>query len=261
MIIGLSGKKQHGKDTVADIIHYLIYHSKCNLSVKESWSYKEYRKHLVGSYESYQLSGWSTVKFATKLKQIAALLIGCTVEQLENNDFKEKELDPLWECWIIPTNGKFPRLFPIESDIEWISKGEKYFKRQMTPRMLLQLLGTDCGRDIIHPNIWVNALMSEYKDQFGPSAKAGGFQTSDIRNHGLPKWIITDVRFPNEVLAIANTGGIMIRVERPSVVSTDTHPSETALDNHRFDYTITNDGTIDQLIEAVRQVLIDAKII
>ena len=33
---------------------------------------------------------------------------------------------------------------------------------KLTPRKLLQLLGTDCGRDIIHPNIWVNALFADY---------------------------------------------------------------------------------------------------
>ena len=29
-------------------------------------------------------------------------------------------------------------------------------------RELLQILGTDCGRNIIHPNCWVNALFSNY---------------------------------------------------------------------------------------------------
>jgi hypothetical protein len=26
----------------------------------------------------------------------------------------------------------------------------------------MQLIGTDCGRDIIHPNIWLNATMEKY---------------------------------------------------------------------------------------------------
>ena len=35
-------------------------------------------------------------------------------------------------------------------------------KIKLTPRLILQLLGTDCGRDIIHPNIWVNSTMMAY---------------------------------------------------------------------------------------------------
>ena len=39
------------------------------------------------------------------------------------------------------------------------------------------------------------------------------------------------------------------------------HPSETALDNHSFDYTIDNNGTIEELIEKVREILIKEKVI
>ena len=39
------------------------------------------------------------------------------------------------------------------------------------------------------------------------------------------------------------------------------HPSETALDNHPFDYTIDNNGTIEELIEKVREILIKEKLI
>jgi hypothetical protein len=39
------------------------------------------------------------------------------------------------------------------------------YKRTLTPRRMLQLLGTDCGRNIIHPNIWVNATMVDYKEK------------------------------------------------------------------------------------------------
>ena len=38
------------------------------------------------------------------------------------------------------------------------------------------------------------------------------------------------------------------------------HESEIALDNAEFDYTIENDGTIEDLIEKVKQILIKEKI-
>jgi hypothetical protein len=43
----------------------------------------------------------------------------------------------------------------------------------------MQLIGTDCGRDIIHPNIWLNATMEKYVP-------------------GKSNWVLTDTRFPNE---------------------------------------------------------------
>jgi hypothetical protein len=39
------------------------------------------------------------------------------------------------------------------------------------------------------------------------------------------------------------------------------HESETALDNAKFDYEIINDGTIEELIEKVKEILIKEKII
>jgi hypothetical protein len=91
-----------------------------------------------------------------------------------------------------------------------------------------------------------------------------------------PNWIITDMRFPNEMDAIKERGGITIRVVSPFIRFSDgsyrakskmmgdfdnEHPSETALDNAKFDYEIINDGTIEDLIEKVREILTKEKII
>ena len=39
------------------------------------------------------------------------------------------------------------------------------------------------------------------------------------------------------------------------------HKSETALDNAEFDYEIINDGTISELIDKIRNILIENKLI
>ena len=115
-----------------------------------------------------------------------------------------------------------------ERSINW----QTAYKRILTPRLLLQLLGTECGRNIIHPNIWVNSLISEYKSINNRGQKP----KDDIFT--FPNWIITDMRFPNELEAIKNRGGISIRVFRniddidkdrnPRVYTEPEHPSETA---------------------------------
>ena len=125
------------------------------------------------------------------------------------------------------------------------------FNELMSVRELLQKLGTEAIRDGLHPNAWVNALMCEYKrpkmSEYNPS-----------------NWIITDVRFPNELEAIEDVKGLTLKVIRPVKKSKTTarlHPSETSLDKARFNYTIFNDGSIEDLIEKVRQILITEKII
>jgi hypothetical protein len=99
-------------------------------------------------------------------------------------------------------------------------------------RQVLQWVGTEAMRNCLHTNVWVNALFSEYK--MG-------------ENGEYPNWIITDVRFPNEAEAIRDRGGVVIRVNRPSIISQSNHPSEISLDHYDFDYVIENDGGLHQL--------------
>lgn len=79
-----------------------------------------------------------------------------------------------------------------------------------------------------------------------------------------PNWIITDMRFPNEMKAVVERKGITIRVTRPVKKSETTprlHPSETSLDSAEFNYEIVNDGTIEDLVEKVKEILTKSGII
>ena len=172
-LIGISGKIGSGKDTVGKILQYLSAGnelSKTTPDLVADWEYDWYAGTKMGNYQ--------IKKYADKLKDIVCMLIGCTREQLEDREFKEKELGEEWRVhynWHYklksdsnPT-GRAGKLFFTreESDLEMLSvtyNGLAHGTYLLTPRLLLQLLGTDCGRDIIHPNIWVNALFADYKD-------------------------------------------------------------------------------------------------
>lgn len=279
-IIGVSGKISSGKDTIGKIIQYLTSES------KDIMSYEEYQ--ISQSQFGYDPK-WEIRKFADKLKDIVCLLIGCTREQLEDQDFKNTPLGEHWGAYEITSNHaswiniEAKRVFyTIKDAYVWIDTlvhienprlhfGVKEIR--LTPRLLLQLIGTECGRNIIHPNIWINALFAEYKP-------IRGFHERDKSKYdSYPNWIITDTRFPNELEAIKTREGISIRVNRKKVESViemmkpysdflnygiplpEEHPSETSLDNAEFDYVIDNDGTIEELIEKVKEFLITFKII
>lgn len=274
MIIGLSGKKQSGKDTVAMIIEFITDQYKLHGQILQTFDkFKAYwATQVLLAKDGYQ-AHWQKKQFADKLKEIVALLLGCPIEQLEDNSFKEKELGEEWRVWYwtyykMSNNnnpeGKISAVFYNEEQAKLASSvGYSILKvfpeailksKLLTPRLLLQLLGTDCGRIIIHPNIWVNATIADYK-----AISIG--KEGDIIDY--PDWIITDVRFPNEIKAIEDKGGIVVRIDRYDLIYTtaDNHPSETALDNHAFDIVITNSGSLDDLVEAVKNVLITIKII
>jgi hypothetical protein len=104
----------------------------------------------------------------------------------------------------------------------------------MTLRELLVLIGQDM-RDRLHPDVWVNALFADFDDR---------------RN-----WIVPDVRYSNEMKAIKDRGGIVIRVDRPAISYVD-HPSETELDSAEFDLRISNTGTRRELFSKAFEFLI-----
>jgi hypothetical protein len=70
---------------------------------------------------------------------------------------------------------------------------------------------------------------------------------SQIKDPQDGRYVITDVRFPNEAAALSAQGGQLWRIERPGVDAVNDHISETALDAWIFDETIVNDGSIEDL--------------
>ena len=137
---------------------------------------------------------------------------------MEDRDFKDRELGEEWWYYILEKGYAEERKTFMVSYKEKTSNPLAYPYVELdfiklTPRKLLQLLGTEAGRHIIHPDIWVNALFADY-GPVGDNLLEG--EVRKVREEDLvyPSWIITDVRFPNEVKAIEDRGGIVIRVDR-----------------------------------------------
>ena len=162
-------------------------------------------------------SGWEVKKWAGKLKDVANLLTGIPIKDFEDQEFKKTNLGPEWN---------------------------NYVNTPMTVRDFLQKLGTEGLRDGLHVNTWVNALMADYKCVPADQAPGGW---------DCPNWIITDTRFPNEASAIKDKGGILLKVTRPGVGPINDHPSETALNQWNFDYEIQNNGSLQDLINSVKE--------
>lgn len=249
-LLGISGKKQHGKDTVCQMIQYFAGQH------NEEGSFEEYRKFIKENLAEtlsapFAWNGnWKRKLFADKLKDIVCLLIGCTREQLEDDVFKNTPLGPEWNrlvCKYSYDGRRYSAYFnDMNEAIKFLQEenayGAEYIMETITPRIMLQKIGTEGLRDLIHPNVHVNALFADVDKELATMSYGGV--------------IITDVRFPNELEAIDQRGGLIIRVENPRKVSTDTHPSEISLDNfENFDYHILNDSTLDNLQLKVKNMM------
>ena len=105
----------------------------------------------------------------------------------------------------------------------------------MTPRQMLQLIGTDALRKVVHDSFWVIPMKRKLKEH--------------IRNERHV--VISDVRFMNEINLIKEIGGKVVKVVRhnPDKISGfEKHSSETELENFSdWDYVLENNGTLEEL--------------
>lgn len=162
--------------------------------------------HLVTEHNFIEYS------FAQPLKDALCALLGITPERLEL--LKRSEL---------PVMG--PR-------------GDQQFP---PVRRLLQTLGTEWGRQIVHPELWL-ALAEQRLDAIA------AWDT-------LPRSIvISDVRFETEAAFIRRRGGVVIHIQRHHQGGSD-HISERPLVHAYHDYMLANQGTPAQLQHGVDALL------
>jgi hypothetical protein len=181
--------------------------------------------------------GFVKDSFAKPLKDACSVMFGWPREMLEG----DTEVSRKWR---------------EEPDAYWSEK----FGKEFSPRLALQLMGTEAGRNVFHKDIWVISLLNRSKGK-------------DV--------VVTDVRFQNEIKFIQDNGGIVIRVKRGdepvwyqdalnvkagtknmsyslsknNLKQLGIHQSETDWIGSDFDYVIENNGTINDLGNKVNELL------
>lgn len=97
-----------------------------------------------------------------------------------------------------------------------------------SPRQLMQTLGTEWGRELVHENVWLILAM----------------QTLQKRGPGM---VISDIRFENEAAWVRSVGGSVLHLERPNAQQVNPHASEAGIIRHHDDLVIVNNGTLEEL--------------
>lgn len=107
-----------------------------------------------------------------------------------------------------------------------------------TARYAMQTLGTEWGRMMIGPKVWINAW-KYHADKIW-------------QRHPTAAIVVDDVRFCDEADFIRSHGGVVIKVVRPGCASSD-HASESQIEDLNSDALIMNTGSVFDLRQAVDQ--------
>jgi hypothetical protein len=162
-----------------------------------------------------------------------------------------------WPRAMLEGDTKESREWREVTDVWW---SEKLCIENFTPRLALQLIGTNVLRNNFHQDMWFLTLQNR------------------IRKNPTQHVVISDVRFPNEIKFIKEQNGILLKINRgtPPVwyetallsnkgnslakdVMEKTYPaahfSEWAWVGVEADYEVSNNGTVDSLHTDVRKVI------
>jgi hypothetical protein len=166
-----------------------------------------------------------------------------------------------WDRTMLEGRTKQAREWREQVDPWW---SERLNMPELTPRLMLQLWGTEVCRRGFHDDIWIASLENKLRNS-----------TDNI--------VISDCRFPNEIKSIRNAGGIVVRVKRGEepewykdaadmnagdkctnwalasgrMKKLGIHASETAWVGTKFDHILDNNGTIDDLFEQVKNLALN----
>lgn len=185
--------------------------------------------------------GFNKLSFAGSLKDAVSSIFGWDREMLEGSTVESRQWRETVDTW-------------------W---ADRLKIPNLTPRWVLQRWGTEVCRLHFHNDIWVSSLENRLRS----------------RSDNI---VITDCRFKNEVAAIKSAGGISIRINRgPKPIwyneakaynrgpdgNTSWSISKAVLDKHKvhasefsgvgikYDYTVTNDTTIDDLNSEIEKII------
>jgi hypothetical protein len=225
-IIGISGRKQSGKNTLANYINGDIL-KKRGMVQDFSISQKGELKILTCTEDGE--SNWGIFDVTRKDESFVS--------------YAERELWPFVKLYHFADYLKKMSidLFDLRPEQVYGTDEDKNTPTDydMTSREFLQYLGTDVMRSIKN-TIWVD------------------YTIKIIQQEKPLVSIIPDVRFPNEVEAIKEAGGIVVRLDRN--VYDSPHQCESSLDQENFDWNDfdvilkNNDIKIEEFIAGLEEI-------
>ncbi len=252
-MVGINGNIGSGKDTVADV---------------------------------FVAAGYCKISLADPMKRLAFQVFDFTEEQLwgpsDNRNAWDERYFKGSDAWDRAERQLFAESMPWLRDLLPITPESFLYNAQksligwfwdlrehhpdLSPRVCLQLLGTEWGRETCNEDVWVDYMnrtackLLERYDVGYPSQsydRLFGLHIGDTDTQPIGV-VVPDVRFENELYFFKRNNCPVIKVVRPETDSDATkigvaqHKSETeqaGFDPSLFSIVIENVGTLDELLE------------
>ena len=164
-----------------------------------------------------------------------------------------------WDRELLEGSTKYSREWREQVDPWWAARLDL---PHLTPRFVLQQWGTEVGRRAFHDDIWIASVENKLRT---------------IKDN----IVLSDARFPNELKAVKNTGGITIRVNRGEnppwydaalefnrgyysagymnarkvLEEHNVHASEYSSVGLKHDHYVDNNGTVDELHRQIDSII------
>jgi hypothetical protein len=223
-VVLLCGKAGSGKDTVANF----MAQDHGAVCIAQADPLKRFASRVFAFTEE-QLWGPSECRNAVDARGKIPEYWGVTNKFFDCEGAFESQFVADWmNCYL----NSHPR-----SSAAWNIMAKWYLglkDKPLTPRNVLQTLGTEVGRKI-HPQAWVMAAQNT-----AMSLLEEGGTYDRTRGHSPgpntpPFVVVTDGRFKNEILSTKKNGGLVINVINPAdeqlTGDAGKHSSETSLDS------------------------------
>lgn len=123
-----------------------------------------------------------------------------------------------------------------ETELNWLGK---------SPRQLAQTMGTEWGRELVHPELWVMLGIRAYDKHLH----------TYIADGEAAPFVIADTRFDNEARAVHRQGGIVVKIIRPDAAPIFAHKSEKGVSDELIDLVLLNNRDIHSFLHDALQKL------
>jgi hypothetical protein len=267
-IIGITGQAGSGKDEIAG--RFVKNHGYAQLSLADPM--KRFGLNVFG-FDVIQLWGPSSARnmFDPGFNECAIRSSQMTFEPGCSMSGIARHCDPGWADAAVRLTQYAPQfvgeLLPVDEQEEalrmlyfWFaSLGHHY--NQLSPRIMLQSLGTEWGREICGDNVWIEQVVNAAQRVLNGEVyeREVGFLNAE-RDRPHSGVVVSDVRFNNELNRIHEVGGKVIKVTRKS---SDKKAAKLGIAGHTseseqkeftadmFDAVLANEGTLPDLYKSV----------
>lgn len=236
-IIGIAGKANSGKDTIASMINYIV---------TVGLSQAKYADWIIKRISNDKLHGNRIIHFADKLKDVVSIMFSIPRHRLDDRKYKD---ELYWsftnKCFIdynlLSSTAKTHAYiidievlnkFTLKEAVNIVKYNITYYDNILIKvRTLLQYIGNNIGRDIISENIWIDSTIKN------------AINIASCEH----VCIISDIRYENEANAISNNallyGGLIKIIRDKNTEVTDSNIESEKI-NFKTDYIVYNKSTL-----------------